>query len=178
MARQLLAAAAAAALLAGCSSMGADGTATTAAGAPADMTPSTRDAYVQMAAASDLFEIQSSQLALTRAKNPAVRDFARMLVEHHTNTSNQLMSAAQASGMGTVTPQLMPMQQQMMTRLQAASEAQFDRVYMRQQVPAHEMALALHSNYAQNGDTPALKVVAAGAVPIVTQHLTQARTLD
>lgn len=178
MARQLLAAAAAAALLAGCSTMGADGTATTAAGAPADMTPSTRDAYAQMAAASDLFEIQSSQLALTRAKNPAVRDFARMMIDHHTNTTNQLMSAAQAAGMGMVAPQLMPMQQQMMTRLQAASEAQFDRVYMRQQVPAHEMALALHSNYAQNGDTPALKVVAAGAVPIVTQHLTQARTLD
>ena len=131
-----------------------------------------------MAAASDLFEIQSSQLALTKAQNPAVRDFARMMVEHHTNTTNQLMSAAQASGMGMVTPQLMPMQQQMMTRLEAASGKAFDRTYMRQQVTAHEMALALHSNYAQNGDTPALKVVAAGAVPIVTQHLTQARTLD
>ena len=177
MTRNLVAAVATAALLAGCTTMGADGT-STAMGAPADMTPSTRDAYVQMAAASDLFEIQSSQLALTKAQNPAVRDFARMMVEHHTNTTNQLMSAAQASGMGMVTPQLMPMQQQMMTRLEAASGKAFDRTYMRQQVTAHEMALALHSNYAQNGDTPALKVVAAGAVPIVTQHLTQARTLD
>ena len=177
MTRNLFAAVAAVALLAGCTTMGADGT-STAMGAPADMTPSTRDAYVQMAAASDLFEIQSSQLALTKAQNPAVRDFARMMVEHHTNTTNQLMSAAQAAGMGMVTPQLMPMQQRMMTRLQAVSGKAFDRTYMRQQVPAHEMALALHSNYAQNGDTPALKVVAAGAVPIVTQHLTQARTLD
>ena len=177
MTRNLFAAVAAAALLAGCSTMGADGT-STAMGAPADMTPSTRDAYVQMAAASDLFEIQSSQLALSRAQRPEVREFAQMLITHHTQTTQQLTAAAQAAGMTPPPPMLMPMQQRMMEELQQASGASFDGVYMRQQVPAHEMARALHANYASRGDNPALRVVAGAAVPIVQQHLDRARQLD
>ena len=175
MTRNLFAAVAAAALLAGCSTMGADGT-STAMGAPADMTPSTRDAYVQMAAASDLFEIQSSQLAVSRAQNPEVRAFAQMLIEHHTMTTQQLTAAATAAGTPP-NPMLMPMQAEMISQLQGANGAEFDRLYLRQQVPAHEMALALHSNYAGNGDTPTLRTVAAAAVPIVRQHLERARAL-
>lgn len=173
----LLAAAASAALLGGCNTM-TDMGGSSMAGMPADMTPNDRAAYVKMASASDLFEIQSSQLAVQRAQNPQVREFAQMLVTHHTQTSQQLMAAAQAAGMSPPQPMLMPMQQEMMQELQQASGGGFDRVYMRQQVPAHEMALALHSNYSRNGDTPSLRTTASAAVPIVTQHLQRARQLD
>jgi putative membrane protein len=142
-----------------------------------DMTPNGRTAYVQMAAASDLFEIQSSNLARTRAQSPEVRQFAEMLVAHHTQMTAQLMAAASAAGVPVV-PTLMPMQVRMMTQLQSASGAGFDRVYMTQQVQAHEMALALHGNYARNGDTVALRTVASAATPIVQQHLDRARQLD
>jgi len=131
-----------------------------------------------MASASDLFEIQSSQLALTKAQRPEVRQFAQMMIDHHTQTTAALTQAATASGMTPPPPALMPMQRQMMTELQAASTANFDQTYLRQQVPAHEMALALHQNYAARGDTPALKTTAAAAVPIVQQHLAQAQQLS
>jgi len=36
----------------------------------------------------------------------------------------------------------------------------------------------LHSNYARSGDTPSLRAAASGAVPIVTQHLQQARQMN
>jgi putative membrane protein len=39
------------------------------------------------------------------------------------------------------------------------------------------MALALHSNYARAGDTPSLRATAATAVPLVQQHLDQARRM-
>jgi putative membrane protein len=144
---------------------------------PGDMTPEDRMGYVQMAAASDMFEIQSSQMALTRAQNPAVRQYAQMLITHHTQTSQQLMAAAQASGMSPPAPMQIPLVQRMLGQLQSASGANFDRVYLTQQVPAHEMALALHRNYAQRGDTPALRTVAAAAVPLVQQHLDEARRM-
>jgi putative membrane protein len=70
----------------------------------------------------------------------------------------------------------MPMQEQMIAELQNA-RGNLDQVYMRQQVQAHEMALALHSNYARNGDTPALRAVASAAAPIIQQHLDRARQL-
>ena len=147
-------------------------------GTPSDLTPSARAPYVEMAAASDLFEIQSSQLALSKAQRPEVRTFAQMLITHHTMTTQQLTAAASASGMTPPPPTLMPMQVAMLERLQNASTADFDRVYVREQIPAHEMALALHQNYARNGDTPALRTVAGTAVPIIQQHLTEARRLS
>ena len=145
---------------------------------PADMTPENREGYVALAAASDLFEVQSSQLALSRAQDGAVRDFAQMMVTHHTQTTQQLYAAAKAAGMiRTHDWMLPPPMQAMMDDLQNASGAEFDRLYMRQQVGAHEMALALHRNYSARGDTPALRAVAAAAAPIVQQHLVRAQEI-
>lgn len=176
MPRDLMLAAAAAALsmsLAGC----ATNEAAMSAAAAGDMTPTNRDAYVGMAAASDMYEIQSSQLARSRAASPAVRDFAQMMIADHTNTTQQLMAAARASGMPPMTPALLPMQAQMLSQLRSASGPGFDRLYLDQQVQAHQMALALHSNYAQNGDAPPLRQVAATATPIVQHHLDRVRQL-
>jgi putative membrane protein len=140
------------------------------------MTPTQRGAYVEMAAASDLFEIQTGRMAQERGQSAAVRQFGAMLVDHHQRTTAQLSAAAMASGT-MPTPDLMPMQAQMIAELRAASGSGFDQVFIRQQIQAHDMALALHSNYAARGDTPALRTVANAAVPVVRQHLEQARTL-
>lgn len=163
--------------LSACSSMGTSPGADMS-GMSADMTPENASAYVMMAGASDLFEIQSSQMALTRAQRPEVRQFAQMMVQHHTQTTQQVMAAARAAGMNPPPPQLMPMQADMIARLRNASGAGFDTLYLQQQVPAHEMALALHGNYANDGDMPALRTAASGAVPIVQSHLDQARRLS
>ena len=151
------------------------GGASTAAGAS---TPVDRTGYVTQAAASDLYEIQSSQIALTKAQRSEVREFAQMLITHHTQTTAALTEAARASGMTPPPPTLTPMQREMIEQLQTASGTGFDQIYMGQQVPAHEMALALHQNYARSGDTPALRTAANSAVPIVQQHLTRARELN
>ena len=156
--------------LTACASMGLPGS--------SDMTPNDRVNYVAMAGASDLFEIQSSQIALTKAQRPETRQFAQMLITHHTQTTAALTAAAAASGMTPPMPTLMPMQRQMIDALQGSAAGSFDQLYIRQQVPAHEMALALHQNYAANGDAVALRAAAASAVPIVQQHLTQARQMD
>ncbi len=101
MRKAIFAAAASGLLLAGCSTMGADGSAGAqgSMGMAADMTPENRTAYVEMAASSDMYEIQSSQMAASRAQNPAMRNFAQMMITDHTNTSQQLMAAASAAGL-------------------------------------------------------------------------------
>ena len=142
-----------------------------------NLTPTERAAYVGMAAASDMYEIQSSQLALTRAQTPALRDFAQMLITDHTNTTRQLTAAATAAGMAPPAPALLPMQVQMLNQLQGTGGGDFDRVYASQQVQAHQMALALHSNYAQNGDAEPLRAVASAAVPVIQHHLDTAGQL-
>jgi len=171
MIRPFLLAAAAAASLGACATAGddvADGPTTTE-----------RVKYVEMAAASDRFELQSSQLAQSRAQSPAIREFAQMMIEHHTQTTEKLRAAAKDAGMvRTHDWMLPPPMLKLMEELEQASGAEFDRLYMRQQVRSHEAALALHRHYARNGDTPLLRAAATAALPIVEQHLARARQLD
>jgi len=145
----------------------------------ASMAPMPRTAmpYVAAAGSSDQFEIQSSQEALNKSQNAEVRRYAQMLIDHHTQTSRTLMNAASEAGMSPPPPMLMPRHAAMLRTIQAAPANRFDAVYMGAQVPAHQEALALHQNYAANGDTPSLQTAASAAVPLVQQHLTEAQTM-
>jgi putative membrane protein len=133
--------------------------------------------YMQMAASSDLFEIQSGQLAGQMSQNPAVRGFGNLLVAHHTHTSQTMVSTAQAAGLTPPPPALLPPHQAMLDQLRAAGP-NFDVAFRDIQVQAHQQALTLHQNYASGGDHPALRTVAAAAAPIVQQHLSAAQTLN
>jgi len=145
---------------------------------PPQALPITAAAYVAMAAAGDQFEIQSSQIALVKAFSADVRNFAQMLISDHTLMSSKLLAAATASGLAAPIPVLSVDQQQMLNDLQAAAAGlSFDQLFLRDQIIAHQMALALHSNYASLGDTLALRAVASSAVPIIQMHLNTASQL-
>jgi putative membrane protein len=170
---------AAVALLSGCASQpGAMASAQTGMGADTAATaPTGAMAYVTAAGASDLFEIQSSQVALQQAKSADVRAFAQMMIDHHTRTSADLMAAAQKAGLNPPPPALTADKAARLSALQAAGPTQFDAMYLREQVAGHQEALALHTAYAQNGDTAALRAAATKTAPIVRSHLERAQTL-
>jgi putative membrane protein len=135
-------------------------------------------AYVAKAGAGDLYEIQSSQIAAGRARDPQVRTFARMLITDHTRTTRQVLAAARASGLHPRPAALEPAQRGMIVTLRRTAARQFDRIYLSQQIPAHQEGLGLHQHYSETGDLPALRTVAAGAVPVVQAHLAEARRLQ
>ena len=66
--------------------------------APAPMLSSADQTFVQAASASDAFEIQSSQLAASKARRQSVKDFAAQMVQAHTGTTQQLMTIVQGKG--------------------------------------------------------------------------------
>lgn len=133
--------------------------------------------FLMMAAEGDIFEITSSQIAVMRSQNPRVRAYGTMLIQHHTMTTNVALAQAKAAGIAPPPSILQADKRDMITQLLEAPAADFDRVYLQQQVPAHEQALALHTTYARNGDTPQLRTAASGAVPFVTRHLAEARRM-
>ena len=133
--------------------------------------------FLALAAQGDVYEITSSQLAVMRSQNPSVKRFATMLIDHHSRTTNVALTQAKAAGIMPAPPVLGPQKRSMIDALIAAGAADFDRVYLQQQIPAHEEALALHTTYAASGDTPQLRTAAAGAVPIVRQHLEEVRRM-
>mgnify|MGYP002777028608 CR=1 FL=1 len=137
-----------------------------------DMTPEAAPAFVAMAASSDMFEIESSRMALQRTQDPMLRMHAEMMIRDHTNMSAQLRAAAQSAGLG-VPMQMLPMHAAMLNELSRSSN--FDSTYRRQQIVSHEQSLALMDNYARRGDVPQLRGVAAAAVPVVRGHLDHIR---
>lgn len=170
-------AAGAAALLGACAMTPPPEDAGYAEAGPDAMSPLRAPGYLQMAASSDMFEMESSRLALQNSGNQAVRGFAQMMINDHSRTTAELTSAAQQIGIQPPPPQLLPHHAEMLDRLRAAPPGEFDRVYKREQVMAHEEALMLHRNFADRGDAAALRAVAARAVPIVDMHYRQAQQL-
>jgi putative membrane protein len=134
--------------------------------------------YVAKAGAGDLYEVQSSQIAMRRARDARVRSFARMLVMDHRRSAARVTAAARASGLRPRPAMLEPMQRRMINELNRAPAGRFDQIYLSQQIPAHQQALDLHRGYSTNGDAPALRRVAGSIVPVVEHHLAEARRLQ
>lgn len=160
------------ALLAALGGMSLSGCATT--GAAMDLTPEEAPAFVAMAASSDLYEVESSRLALQRSQVQAHRAFAEMMIRDHSNMSAQLRAAASSAGLSVPTAML-PMHMALLNELSRSSD--FDATYRRQQIQSHEQSLRLMDNYSRRGDVPQLRGVAAAAVPVVRGHLEDLRRL-
>jgi putative membrane protein len=150
-------------------------TAAPASAATASPSAAATDAagYVAEAGRSDMYEIQSSKLAQNQAQSPAVKAFAKQMVQDHTTSTQKVMKAAGDAGMPkTPPPALDPRRQSMLDQLKSASGPQFDQLYVQQQKAAHQEALALHQGYAQGGDKAPLRAAAQQITPVVQHHLT------
>jgi putative membrane protein len=128
--------------------------------------------YVTKAAIGDMFEIQSSKLALKQSHDSKVKSFASRMIKDHTAGSAKLKSIIKAEELPLVPPaKLDDAHQQMIDQLSSAKGADFDKMYLDMQMKAHEEALALHQGYAENGLEPKLKVFAKKISAVVQMHL-------
>ena len=133
---------------------------------------SSASAYVPAAAIADMYEVAAGKIAETRAKSPEVQAFARMMVKDHTKSTEALKTALKTAGLAVTPPAEMDERRKgMLQNLQAAGDSDFDLAYLHQQLAAHVEALELHKGYADHGDNPTLKDVAAKITPVVEQHL-------
>jgi putative membrane protein len=124
--------------------------------------------FVSQAANSDMFEIQSSELALKKTKDSRIRDFAQMMVRDHTAASEKLKAAAAGQMVPTTLDQE---HSQMLQQLQQANDNDFSRSYVQMQFNGHQKAVALFENYGQGGDNAQLKQFAQQTVPKLREHL-------
>ncbi|WP_085035478.1 DUF4142 domain-containing protein [Ensifer aridi] len=132
--------------------------------------------FVTMAASSDMFEVQSGQLAAKNSKAASIQQFAEMMVADHTKASQELKAAAGEAKV-TVPTQMIDKHATQLGKLQNAQGEAFDKAYIETQVAAHQEALKLMQSYAQNGDSEPLKAHATKASPIVQRHLEHVQKL-
>jgi len=139
---------------------------------------STSPDFVGRAADSDMFEIESSKVALERTKNAEVKAFAQMMIEMHTRTSADLKQAVADSGLAITPPPTLPDDKQaIIASLKATDAAGFDKAYMDAQIDGHQATLDLMTRYSQTGDNAVLKAAATKTAPIVQEHLTKAKAI-
>jgi putative membrane protein len=135
--------------------------------------------FLAQAGSANQWEIESSQLALQASTNPAVRNFANMIIADHMRLGQAIGAAASSAGLTPPPPALLPAQQSMLDQLRAAgSGPSFDMAYQQAQIGAHLQAIQLMQNYATSGDVPALRTAASQAVPTMQMHLQQAQMLN
>lgn len=138
----------------------------------------TAASFAQLAASSGLFEVESGRLAMDKAANESVREFARMMVQDHTASNQRLTTLANAHGI-TVSPMPSGKQQQMLTQNRGLSGNEFDRQYLADQVVGHQETLRIYEQAtaaADPGMTP-FREFATQSLPMLRQHLQMAQSL-
>lgn len=133
--------------------------------------------YVQMAGASDQYEIQSSRLVLQTTRNPALRRFASEMVRDHTKSTADVKRAAMQGRVMAGPPHLDAMGTRNIAQLRRARGPARDALYVQQQKVAHQKALELQQGYATSGDVRPLMRVASTIVPVVQHHIGMLETM-
>ena len=139
--------------------------------------PGTSD-FVQKAAMSYMYEVEAGKIASQKGKSDAVKTFGQMMVDAHSKTSEELKGIVASESIKVDLPaKLDAKHQKLIDDLNGASDADFDKTYAKQQVDGHQDAVSLFDAYAKKGDNAALKAFAQKTLPVIQQHLDEAKKL-
>ena len=140
--------------------------------------PSGTQDFVNKAAASDRFELETSRLVADSAASRKVVAFAGQMIAAHTQSAASLKSAVAKDPSGiTIDDQLSPAQQAALEDMKTKKGYLFDAAYLAALVHGHDQTLTELKTYAASGDNAALKAFAQGQIPTVTEHLDKAKAL-
>jgi len=132
--------------------------------------------FAKKAAIGNMYEIQAGQLAEQKAQRNDVKQAAQMIVSDHQKAGDELKQTLgeEASSLPTA---LDSKHAQLLNQLKKASGQQFDPLYVRQQVQAHQETIALFRNYAKSGQNAELKQFAETTLPTLEKHLKEVQEL-
>jgi putative membrane protein len=140
--------------------------------------PLTAATFVARAAIVNLSEIELGELALARSTDPAVKEFAEQLVEHHRAANEQLETLAKEQRVslpGTVDEDRRKLKQE----LSALDEKAFDARYIEAMAAEHDKAIALFEAASQAPQLPTtLRDYAESASAQVKDHRKTAQGLE
>lgn len=140
--------------------------------------PTTQD-FVTEAANSDMFEIQSSKLALDKVNDDATKTFARQMITDHGKTTVKLEDLIDSGKVKAKPPAVLDNSHQaMLDKLKSLNGADFEKEYHDDQVKGHKDAVDLFKRYSKGGTNADLKQFADSVLPTIEHHLSMAQDLD
>lgn len=151
------------------------------AGTPAGVNaaPLSDQDFVAAAAVANRFEIQSAELALARAGDARLKEFARMMLTDHKAALRELEAAAKEAGVAMPTePALDQSHATKIAALESRKDpTNFDQAYRTDQMHAHQQAVTLLEMYQRTGTKNSLRVWATKTLPVVKKHLEMLATM-
>lgn len=138
----------------------------------------TVDGFVTNLAVGNMYELEAAKIAEAKSTNADVKALAAMITKDHTDAGEKLAATAPAAAPGVAIPTALDERHQgLIDNLNAATADDFDKVYLDQQVAAHNETLTLLTGFSDNTDAPALATLARELTAPVTAHRDRARTL-
>ncbi|WP_134942684.1 DUF4142 domain-containing protein [Pseudomonas syringae] len=134
------------------------------------------DDFVEDASAKGIAEVQVGKLAQDeKGVSADVKEFAKQMVTDHTAANEKLAAIAKSKNLEvSEDPMLMDKAKAMILEMR---EKSFDQAYANNQVSAHEQAIKLYKEEAENGKDPELKAFAKATLPTLEKHLDHAKKL-
>lgn len=135
-------------------------------------------AFMKNAAESGHAEMQASRLALQRASDPAVKEFAQQMIDDHGKANQDLRNLARKKGV-RLPKQPSRLQQDKLEMLRAASGAEFERRYVEGfGLAAHRGAVDLFRKEAIDGRDLEVKSFASRTLDKLQAHLMLAQNVE
>jgi putative membrane protein len=131
--------------------------------------------FVTEAAEAGMAEVAAGRLAVQKAQDPMVKQFAQRMIDEHTAANGELMKLAGSRGVPLPSEPDRSRSKEL-DALQKRSGADFDRAYMNGQVADHQKAVTLFERKAKSGQDPELSQWAAKMLPTLREHLQMARS--
>lgn len=128
--------------------------------------------FLEEAHQSGMEEVALSQIAVTKAANPMVKDFAQTLIDEHNRVNTELNSLVTSKGAE------IDMKKIAVSRWEKKSAKEFDHDYMEKMVDAHEKAVKLFEKQSTKGEDPQLTAFASKTLPALQAHLGKAREIQ
>lgn len=133
--------------------------------------------FIEDAANSGMFEVQVAQLAAAKATDPNVRNFANMLVDHHTAANNELVQIANARGVELPAAPKRALRRDI-DKLGKKNGEEFDRDFVRNVgIKAHEKDIRTFEKAGKDVKDAQLKAFVDKTLPVLREHLAAAQKL-
>jgi putative membrane protein len=132
--------------------------------------------FMKKASAAGLAEVNLSNLAVRRASDPAVREFAQRMIDNHMRLNQELLNLANKQQL-TAARTMDDKHSKLLDKLAKLEGAEFDREYMDAIVKDHEEAVKLFEKESKEGQDETLKSMAGKLLPTLKEHLKIARDI-
>lgn len=126
--------------------------------------------FMIIAAKTDMTEAHEGQLAGNQARRADVKDFAKTLVQDHTESYQHLTELAAKTGV-SIPKGIDAAKDRIIEQLVHLKGDRFDRQFALDEIAAHRRAIAAFKREAALGQDAEVKAYATKMIPILEKHL-------